>query len=1327
MINAPQAVIDALNSDNFSYANLITVNLGDAYGTGDDVYLYMTDYAHQITFGGNIYTPNNYLTEIEGITRKATTGSDSVEVVFSINDPVLVAAINARRYINKKTSIDRVIMVDGNVLEDYSIPIRSAWGLNHTVSGDSGKQVVTLVIDSVLGDLDGDNGWYAVNSSHQQRYPDDLIMQYGNTVMTEDQQKKYTSDYSGEISQQIKPPAVPKIYGYKDVELVPIAMLKHRKTHTSYRHYFTTIIYCISIGEVEHCDSVNLRKNDELGQIKIMTRIEDVDPDIPDHWFDDATNYDVGGTSAVIRTPADAEESSIQFDENLNFWREGMNDNEKAELANMFGKGLTLLFYKNRNRDDWISSPPKLNMPVKGAKVYDPRSGLAEYSRNPALQYADYLRSTMYGAGKRGIEVKDENIAELADHFDQIPDSIGTDGIDSILIDVQIDTGNTITDNMNVWMEGCRLYTSDYYGEFNIRVETKSATVLSINESELLSAPEYDAGEFTERINQLTYSIDQLVPDEAEDATSNGLVSVSVDATFPPDNTLTHAQWLEEDGGIANFESEKLDNVSELEQAYYWTMVDARISRKPQTLEMVVGSIGWLLEIGDVIDFSSDILGMDKELWRISEVAEDEGETELSLVAYDDEFYTPDPNAIPDPIPFARPTADTILNQVGGIEVVVKSGLYYLTWGVDSSENIKWYAVAVTFGGSEFLSNPRVSQPPLLLPITEIGNYQVVMSAASETEESEDTIFDFVIASPVAPTVNVIAGALDAQVIVSSETNAAGETFELEVGTEDNQNLATNYGTGRSFFVGSLNSGTAYYYWVRAISPIGESVWTNGLFTTTSDGSNITDLIGEDIANQILPDVIEAVEGDLQTVVDESLLDYSTTVETDALIDAALEEAGLAENEDNRITIVDQLNSIFDNNDSNAEIINVRTVVANESETRALEYTQLKADDAAIIKDLNLVATDVDGNTQAISSIEGEINNPDTGLSASYQLAQKAESDAIGNAESLTLIENKVNDEDTGLDAAFSLAGEAKSTADGASESTAILAAKVNDPTNGLDATFALAGQAKTTADGNTSAIGTLSTDVSDAAGDASSALTLASELDTSLDGYRASAQLKVDADGNVGLIQLDATPTVSQIKFQADQLYMLDSGGAPKVYWDNASSTYVFEGEIRAESGYFKGTIYANDVYGAVETVGIGETLLSNLETSKNIAKHTDADRNDDRVMTSGEAFSSSTFGVYYINTGLIAENWYELKELYTVTAARGGSWLATTNASDYSKSFVGIEATLVPVSKTDDLFYNDAELWIRIHILSRYAESTSTSSIKWKIHELLLGQDKL
>ncbi|MGL5392334.1 MAG: hypothetical protein ACRDA8_13345, partial [Shewanella sp.] len=96
MINAPQSVIDALESGNFQFANIVDVNLGDAYGDGKDLVLHLTDFGRSVSFNGTTYNHDNAMVEIDGITRKASTGSDKVDVVFSVTDETIVEAIVSR-------------------------------------------------------------------------------------------------------------------------------------------------------------------------------------------------------------------------------------------------------------------------------------------------------------------------------------------------------------------------------------------------------------------------------------------------------------------------------------------------------------------------------------------------------------------------------------------------------------------------------------------------------------------------------------------------------------------------------------------------------------------------------------------------------------------------------------------------------------------------------------------------------------------------------------------------------------------------------------------------------------------------------------------------------------------------------------------------------------------------------------------------------------------------------------------------------------------------------------------------------------------------------
>ena len=1136
MINAPQSVIDKLVSGNFSYGDIISINLGDAYGTGEDVIINTTTYAHSLSFGGVNYSTDNNIREIDGISRKASTGSDKVDIVFDITDEAIIDAIKSERYINKPTSISRVIVEDGVIVGDFAIPIRTAWGLSHQSSGDTDDRTITLTLDSSLGDLTGDNGWYAINSSHQRRYPNDLIMNHSGTVMTEDQQNKYTSNFSGVISQQVKPPALPKIYGYKNVEAVPVAMLKHRKTHTSYRHYFTTLIYVLNIGDCEDIDIRNIRKGGDDFDINIVN----------------SNSTDVGGWSCRA---FNATESGVNVatDSRLNFWREGMDSGERSRLTGMYGKGLTLLFVKNRNRDDWISQAPKITIPVKGSLVYNPDTGLKEYSRNPALQYADFLRSEKYGAGQRGIGVSDANLSELKAHFEQIPDSLNNDGINSIMIDVQLDTGEPIVDNMNIWMEGVRLFTSDYYGQFNIRVETKSPVVIHIDEDDLEETPDYESGEFTERLNQLTYSIKQLVPDNSEDAIAGDLVEVDVEATFPADGSQTHTDWLSQDGGIDNFDSESLDYVTDLEQAYYWAMVDARISRQQRKLELPMGALAWLLEVGDVFTFSSEILNINSDLkWRVDEVSEDDSVTTVSSRSYDDNFYTPDPNAIPAPVAFAQPPTGSELSPVSGLAVIERSGLYYLDWSPLSSANVVWYAVEVEKDGVLVIDNPRVAQPPLMMENITIGSYEARVVAIGHEDEGFLSTLQFDIALPETPTINITVGNFSLEIYPTVSKTYLGSTFELAINNSDDFNTAQNKGTSGSFTVANLVPNTHYWVWVRTINIVGVSDWARADAITLNDNSTLVGFVGID-RESIINDAVDELQGQVNEAIDGALESVIDNIASDALEEAQDQIAKLG-NENSQQNTVNLINDIFANTKTVKESFDNNALQKIETSELKVELGNVSA---SLSETKQVIVDESKSMALQVNTLSSAISNSNAKINQTNQTVATLDS---STSTSLQQLSSGINDNTADI----STLNQTVATLD-SSTSTSLqqLNAQVN-----TKATISALNQVESKADNTANALSALDASVQNLDGEVSSAQLILNSHTNDIGELSSRAFLGVDVSGNISGIHINGSASESEMEFLADQISFVNPDtGLKDLVYDAASNRLLFGGIITANT----------------------------------------------------------------------------------------------------------------------------------------------------------------
>lgn len=72
------------------------------------------------------------------------------------------------------------------------------------------------------------------------------------------------------------------------------------------------------------------------------------------------------------------------------------------------------------DRDVFETGVPLLTVKIRGIKVYDPRTGLTEWSDNPALCLRDYLTNARYGVGIPESFVDDAAFIEAANYCDEL-------------------------------------------------------------------------------------------------------------------------------------------------------------------------------------------------------------------------------------------------------------------------------------------------------------------------------------------------------------------------------------------------------------------------------------------------------------------------------------------------------------------------------------------------------------------------------------------------------------------------------------------------------------------------------------------------------------------------------------------------------------------------------------------------------------------------------------------------------------------------------------------------------------------------------------------
>jgi hypothetical protein len=941
-------------------------------------------------------------------------------------------------------------------------------------------------------------------------------------------------------------------------------------------------------------------------------------------------------------------------------------------------------FEQDKDQTIW-SGEPKITARIRGKKVFDPRTLSVQYSDNPALCLWDYLTNKTYGKGLSFVRMDATKFIAAADNCDTIIDQVESTvtrsfydsetgeyvtlppqttftDITKHTCNLTIDTNETIFENTKIILNTFRGLLPPAYVLGPI-VEEAGFPTFIFDDSNIESDVVIKSPNLNQRFNRVTVRFpNETSPTFDED-----------EAFYPASDSAIYQQFLDEDNGKQLekvFDFNGINNMAEAQQMAEFLCKKSRFQIST-TIEAL--PVSGQVAIGDIVGLTNEDNGYVEKPFRVkARTILGNGNYRFELVEHENNIYPWEDKAyteidggtwLGDPSDVDAPTglvfeADKSLSSAGTIK-----------WDADDNLFVRHYIVEMLKIKDESgtdLPDPieilkSVTPAPYFsVPIQEKGTYRFNVSKETTVGSvSLPASLDVALQNPAAPDfITVDADNFEAEVRAGYNVDAGvGTGFQFSL----NDTLNPSGITGSVTFV-RLSPNTVYTVFARAINSYGVSNWISQQFTTDNDGTKIIDVIGDDISDTILPDVITAVENDLQQIVQDSLVDYPTRTEVSTEISDAIDLVNSAFNEDPFDNILDTVNNILDNFDTEgnvkteslerktqvdvlltdingntarlttvetavsdldsataarfttvetqvgenassivtvelavsdlnssvaqqftqiqaevdgnaATITSVSTALANETSTRASQVTQLQAADTAIISRLDTVESDTDGNSTAISALEGNVNNPVTGLSATYNIASIAKVDSQNNGLAINTLEGQVNDPVNNNSALFGFTQQAQTTADGNAASITALQNQVDDPVNGLSATFFLASQAKLTADGNASSIAGLNTSVSDAQNDATSALTLATTLDSSLDEYRASAQLKVDANGNIGFIQLDATPTNSTITFLAADVEFKDPNGVKVIDYDLVNEKYTFRGIVEAD-GTFTGTV---------------------------------------------------------------------------------------------------------------------------------------------------------
>jgi hypothetical protein len=789
---------------------------------------------------------------------------------------------------------------------------------------------------------------------------------------------------------------------------------------------------------------------------------------------------------------------------------------------------------------------PEVTARIAGRKIYDPRNGQTAYSENLPLQLLDYLTNTTYGKGLSLSRLLQQSFIESAHWADeQITSDVTINGVTSTVTHARItgnlviDTGKSVFSNVKQMLSGMRGMMPIGSGQLRLVCEKEGEPVFFFGHGHstkqnyaLITSPvKSKAGRKNDRYNRVIIRFPNKLTNYERD-----------EVHYPDANDPLFAEWLAEDNGVLLEQSFEFDTITNKAEAYQMAEIVAKRSRNRMEVSFTASPPAIVVEPGDIVGISDDTRGWDEKPFRVEQCKlREDGDVDFEFIEHQNAIYPWSGVAyservggtnLGDPTNIPAPTA---LNIV--VDPTFNSG-GRLLWSSESNAFIRRYVVKIEQAGVTVVERESFVRN-IELPRLAVGTYNIKVYAVSTLGTwSPPANISFSVTVPLAPTdIQFTVGNFDIEARPVLAGAGLGTEFEFAIDTTD-----IVRGRGISMVFTGLRFGTEYTIYARSVNYTGVSAWISRTATTTADASVITDLIGDDIGNSLFDDVLEQVQGGMQEQIEAAVGDIPTLDEVKQTIDDALSIVEQAEGEDARVFIVEQINSIFDDGDRRSEIRKVSILLENETTTRAGQYLILQAAQQAQLLRIDEVEVIANDSATAISSVQGVVNDPITGLSATFTLAQLAKTSADNNASSLNLLSNAVTNPTTGLTATNQLAQSAKSTADGAVSATQSLTSQVNN----LDGELALASlslQATIDEVGNISGRAYLG-------------------VTTTLGGVSTVTGLVIDGNTNT-------------LEFRANTFRLSNSAGAVQLYWDTGRQKWVFVGDLvgnnfqTATSGY--------------------------------------------------------------------------------------------------------------------------------------------------------------
>lgn len=307
------------------------------------------------------------------------------------------------------------------------------------------------------------------------------------------------------------------------------------------------------------------------------------------------------------------DEDAVDGFENRMFWTKHLGTDDQASDSQMVSafsdwttshrfRGISYVFTEQRYNDDIFPQDPQFSFTVMGKKLYDVRTGVTEWSMNPALCIYDYLTNSDYGLGASTDEIDSASFITAANICDEQVAKVGGGSEPRYTCNGVISTKDKPSDIIEGLLSSCGGLLTYSSGVFSLKVAAYTSSVESFTEADFMGP--------------LTLITRTSIRDRFN--TVKGVYTSPLNDWQPADfPKVTNATYVSEDNGEEIIKDIDLPFTISSSTAQRLAKIELEKGRREMVISFTTGLKGMRLIAGDIISVTYDRFGFSSSEFEV--------------------------------------------------------------------------------------------------------------------------------------------------------------------------------------------------------------------------------------------------------------------------------------------------------------------------------------------------------------------------------------------------------------------------------------------------------------------------------------------------------------------------------------------------------------------------------------------------------------------------------------------------------------------------------------------------------------------------------------